>query len=129
MSELYFGYASFVYFVNERGYTLQSCTDNQLTFWLEGKETPDKYDPFQLMYKSDSDCGCVVVNSFVFNERFKEDKTGLIKALKKCERQKRAVKDKTTERDEIDVPHCYEPGHKTTIYNGEIVECKRCTDK
>ena len=129
MSELYFGYASFVYFVSKRGYIFQSQSDNKVTFWLEGKESSDEYDPYQLMYKSESDCGCVVINSFVLDERFKDDNSGLVKALKKCERKKRTIQDKTTKCNKIDVPHCYEPGHKTTIYNGEIVECKRCTDK
>jgi hypothetical protein len=129
MSELYFGYASFVYFVSKRGYTLQSHADNKLTFWLEGKESPDEYDPYQLMYKSESDCGCVVINSFVLDERFKDDNSGLVKALKKCERKKRTIQDKTTKCNKIDVPHCYESGHKTTIHNGEIIECKRYTDE
>ena len=128
MSELYFGYASFVYFLSKRGYTLQSHANKQLAFWLSGQESLDEYDPYQIMYNSESDCGCVVVNSFVFDEQFKDD-TNLLKNLKKCERQKRAVHDKITNRDKTDVPHCFEPGHKTTIRNEEIVECKRYTDE
>ena len=129
MSELYFGYASFVYFVSKRGYVFQSQSDNKVTFWLEGKESPDVYDPYQLMYKNKSDCGCIVINSFVLDELFKDDKSGLVKALKKCKREKRIIQDKITKHNKIDVPHCYEPGHKTTIYYEEIVECKRYTDE
>jgi hypothetical protein len=129
MSELYLGYASFVYFVSKRGYIFQSQSDNRVTFWLEGNESPDEYDPYQLMYKNESDCGCIVFNSFVLDERFNGDKTGLVKDLKKCKREKRTIHDKITKRNKIDVPHCYEPGHKTTIYDEEIVECKRYTDE
>jgi len=59
MSELYFGYASFVYFICEKGYNVQphaknkiTQANNWITFWLDGKESPDEYDPYQIKYKT-----------------------------------------------------------------------------
>ena len=126
MSELYFGYASFVYFVDKRGYTIQSQAENRITFWLAEKESRDEYDPYQLRYSSETDCGCVVINPQVLEERFKDDKTGLIQDLTAgSKRMKQIVHNKLSKRDEIKIPHCHEPGHETPIYGGEIVRCKK----
>jgi len=135
MSELYFGYASFVYFICKKGYSVQphaiskiTQANNWITFWYEGKESPDEYDPYQVKYKSEADCGCVVINAEVLDERFEKD-ANLVNTLKKsCKRIKRTIPNKTIGKTEIDVTHCYEPGHKTTIHNGDEVSCARNKD-
>jgi len=83
----------------------------------------------KLKYKTESDCGCVVINAEVLNERFENDDTDLVNTLKKgCERKKRTIKDKANGKTVIDVPHCYEPGHVTVIHSGDEVSCARKKD-
>jgi len=133
MIPLRLGYASFVYFVYKNGYEVQCHAKNRITFWHDEK-SKNEYDSYQVRDKGDDDCGYVVIDPEALDERFKgEDKEGedkeervkrIVTLKTGCTRIKQITKNKITGVDEIRVSHCHEPGHKTTIRNGEIVECK-----
>ena len=123
MGQLFLGYASFVYFICEKGHEVQCHAKNRITFWYDDKSR-DEYDSYQVRGMSDFDCGYVVTDTESIDERFEGD-SGLINVLKTdCVRIKRIIQNKITRNDEIRVSHCKKPYHKTTIRNGEIVECK-----
>jgi hypothetical protein len=81
MDDLYFGLASFVFLVSERGYDFGNISSNRITFWPKGQSA--KYDPYQVKGESQSDCGSVIINPFVLDDMFKGDKTNLVNDLKK----------------------------------------------
>jgi len=123
MDDLYFGLASFVFLVNKRGYVFQTVSDNRITFWPEGQKPV--YDPYQVKGKNTSDCGSVVFNPIVLEEKFKNDKTNLIKDLKKLSLRPRR---KINEGKDIETTHCYGPGHETKIYGDVMIRCARIKD-
>ena len=124
MSQLFLGYASFVYFIDKKGYKVQCHAENRITFWYD-TESRDEYDSYQIRGKEKRDCGYVVIDSGSIDDRFAGD-DNLIEALKTdCGRLKRITRNKINKNDEIKVYHCESPGHKTAIHNDETVQCKR----
>jgi len=123
MDDLHFGCASFVFLVNKRRYIIQTVSSNRLTFWPEGQKPG--YDSYQVVGKTESDCGSVVFNPIVFEDKFKDDKTNLVKELKKLSLR---IRRKINDGREIETPHCFDPGHETEIYGGEKIRCGRIKD-
>jgi hypothetical protein len=135
MCELHFGYASFVYLVSKRQYSFQPHARdeitqeyNRVTFWIKGQGSPHEYDPYQIKYKSESDCGCVVINAVVLNERFINDNTRLLNILNEKSKRKKRLIENVRGYIEVDIPHCNKSGCETTIHSGDIVRCAKIKD-
>lgn len=114
---LLLGYASFAHLINRKGFKIQNHADNHITFW-HNNEKPEKgeYEPYQIKYRSFSDCGCLVINPIVMNDRFKECADD-IKYY--CQRP-------TNPLDRSSKPSHCSPRKRdicTKIYSGECVEC------
>jgi len=116
---LHLGYASFVYVVDKDGYKVQCHARNHITIW-HNDESPDKgeYEPYQVKNKGNSDCGCLVINAIVFNERFG---SGSNKIKYFCQREFKILLDKSQK-----IEHCETSLREevcTPISNGETVRC------
>ena len=113
---LFLSFASFVFSINEKGFSVQYHGKNHITFWHKDNPLGEgEYEPYQVKNKGDSDCGYLIINSIVMGNRFGE-KAEEIKLS--SQRPLERLPDKS-----IKVLHCIPSGKKTVIYSGETIKC------
>jgi len=121
MEPLRLGYASFVYYIGQKGHNVQCHAENHIAFWNDTK-SKDEYDSYQVRDKGKFDCGYVVINPEDINKRFKGDHELIDTLENNCKREY------GPDRGKIAWRHCKIPllereNIKTEIYSGEFVEC------